>query len=141
MGGSSDILRVDFADNPSVSDLLVRVQKIVSEAYRYQEFPRSQIETFRHSSENFYYRSCEIVFLLHYYETSQPLLLPNLNSRYLNICHDNDDVSLPLLLSMYVKSRKLYGSFVYRNDKLNDETILRMEADFIALLGMMVLEI
>ena len=136
--GSFDIthiLRTNFSDNPTFKELLIRVRTIVLEAHENQELPLINPE--KSAWDENYSQLSQIMFSLNY-EESQPLLLPRSKSRYIKI--ERDIAGMPLYLFMNVKSKEVYGTFIYRLEYFNNETILKMEADFIALLKRFVTE-
>jgi amino acid adenylation domain-containing protein len=128
----NQIIRINFSGNPTLQELLNQVRKIVLEAYSYQEIP-SLLAKLKPLEWNDNYRALSDVMFELYYESSQPLSIPNLRSKYMSI--NLGVIDLALLLSIRVSPGKLSGFFEYRTDLFSADLITQMVNNFIFLLN------
>jgi hypothetical protein len=126
------VLRTDLSDHPSFRELLGRVRDRTLEAYTHQDLPFEKlVEELQPERNPSYNPLFQVWFVLQ--NTPTPSLeLTDLNITSLNI--DSDRAKHDLRLELEESEEGLKGSFGYRVDLFNPETIARLAEHFERLL-------
>jgi non-ribosomal peptide synthetase component F len=126
------VLRTDLSDNPSFRELLGRVRDRTLEAYTHQDLPFEKlVEELQPERNPSYNPLFQVWFVLQ--NTPMPSLeLPDLNIASLNI--DSERAKHDLRLELEESEEGLKGSFGYRVNLFNPETIARLAEHFEILL-------
>ncbi|MBW4550124.1 MAG: amino acid adenylation domain-containing protein [Aphanocapsa sp. GSE-SYN-MK-11-07L] len=131
------VLRSHLADNPTVWELLDRVQQVTLAAYEHQDLPFEQlVEALQPERDLSYSPLFQVKFALENGSEIE-LQLPNLTLEFLR--QDNPTAKLDLSLDMGEDvSGQLEGIFEYNTDLFDRTTIVRMAEHLSCLLSGMV---
>ncbi|NHC37937.1 amino acid adenylation domain-containing protein [Scytonema millei VB511283] len=118
------VLRTDLSDDPSFRELLGRVRQRTLEAYTYQDVPfeklLEELQPDRHSSYNPLF---QVWFVLQ----NAPMPTPELSGLHLTPLEiDNQTTKYDLRLELEESPTGLHGSFGYRVDLFESNTITQM---------------
>ena len=126
------VLRTDLSNNPSFRELLGRVRDRTLEAYRHQDLPFEKLVEELQPERNPSYNPLFQVWFVLQNTPVQSLELPDLNISALDI--DSNRAKHDLRLELEESEEGLKGSFGYRVDLFNPETITRIAEHFEILL-------
>ncbi|MDV2992203.1 MAG: Tyrocidine synthase 3 [Chroococcidiopsis sp. SAG 2025] len=118
------VLRTDLSDDPSFRELLGRVRQRTLEAYTYQDVPFEKLlEELQPDRNSSYNPLFQVWFVLQ----NAPIPTPELSGLHLTPLEiDNQTTKYDLRLELEEGSAGLYGSFGYRVDLFEPNTITEM---------------
>jgi hypothetical protein len=124
------ILRTNLSGNPTFKALLMRVYNSVIEAYFHQALPFDLTDV-KSPFYKPYSPLTQIMFAIEY-EDSQPLLLQNQKSKYMQF--DIDIAKYVLSLVIFISKDEARGVFTYNTDLLSPEFIIIIISDLTLML-------
>ena len=126
------VLRTDLSDDPTFSELLIRVRHFCWEAYTYQDLPFERLVEELHPNRELGRNPLfQVMFVLQVAE-SAPTAIEGLSSEPIDV--DAGTSKFDLTLSLAERDKKLTGSFEYSTDLFDHATIERMIGHFQTLL-------
>ena len=126
------VLRTDLSDNPTFSELLIRVRHFCWEAYTYQDLPFERLVEELHPNRELGRNPLfQVMFVLQVAESTRTAI-EGLASEPLEV--DAGTSKFDLTLSLTERDKKLTGSFEYSTDLFDHSTIERMVGHFQTLL-------
>ncbi|XWK89437.1 MAG: non-ribosomal peptide synthase/polyketide synthase [Phormidium sp.] len=126
------VLRTDLSDNPSFSELLMRIREMTMDAYAHQDLPFEMlVEALQPERDLSHSPLFQVDFLLQNEQKSQ-VELNGLSVNSLSI--ENSIAKFDLTLAMENRSTGLVGVWEYNTDLFDGTTIERMAGNFVTLL-------